>query len=261
VDDALLERMKKVTIEEAFEQLSGVESVIPRAAAFGLQFEGGWKNLHPDRPIVGRAVTGRYVPLRQDLELVMRQEGERNKYGKAPAGHPFNSWLISSLVTGDVPVIEMNGKVEKGTFIGDNLGTAIARNTGGTGLVVDGGIRDTPRVSAVQDLNVVYRDAHPSGIGDITMVEMNGPVRIGGATALPGDIVLATSSGVIFIPPQHARMIVEASEQTRLRDYYGKQEIAAGRWMPGAVDTAWSEEMEAKLAQWLEETDTTKLEF
>ena len=93
------------------------------------------------------------------------------------------------------------------------------------------------------------------------MVEMNGPVRIGGATALPGDIVLATSSGVIFIPPQHAQMVVEESEATRLRDYFGKQEIAAGRWLPGAVDTAWSDDMEAKLAAWLEETDTSRLEF
>ena len=67
----------------------------------GLQFEGGWKNLHPDTPIVGRAVTGRYLPLRQDLELVMREEGARNQYGKAPAGHPFNSWLISSLEKGE----------------------------------------------------------------------------------------------------------------------------------------------------------------
>ena len=33
------------------------------------------------------------------------------------------------------------------------------------------------------------------------MVGINIPCRIGAATCLPGDVVLGTISGVIFIPP------------------------------------------------------------
>ena len=57
------------------------------------------------------------------------------------------------------------------------------------------------------------------------MAEINGPVRVGEATCMPGDIVLATPTGVIFVPPQYAREVVESSENTRLRDYWGKKSI------------------------------------
>ena len=53
-----------------------------------------------------------------------------------------NSWAIDTLVEGDVIVVELFEKVVWGTFTGDNLSTAIATNTKGGGMVVDGGMRD-----------------------------------------------------------------------------------------------------------------------
>ena len=49
VADAILKRMKKVTIEEAWGVL--------RNEGFHNQFEGGWHPLHDDVTLVGRAVT------------------------------------------------------------------------------------------------------------------------------------------------------------------------------------------------------------
>ena len=58
--------------------------------------------------------------------------------------------MIDTLLPGDVLVVDLFGKIEDGTFIGDNLGTAIAARAG-TGLVVDGGIRDLERVYQLPD--------------------------------------------------------------------------------------------------------------
>ena len=241
VDGDIVERMRLVTVEAAWGVLMG--------KGHQFQFDGEWINLHPERVIVGRAVTARYIPFRQDFNDVVQAEGERhNRVGGQ------NSWVIDTLVKNDVLVVDLFGKVLRGTFIGDNLGTAIATNTGGTGLIVDGSIRDDHRVRQL-DMNVLCRGLHPSAIGEVTMAEMNGPVRIGEATCMPGDIVLATPTGVIFVPPQYAREVVEASENTRLRDYWGKKSIADGRYTPGEVDRAWSKKMTREFDRWKKTAD------
>ena len=247
VPDDILERMKKVTTEEAWGVLSGQE--------YHFQFEGDWINLHPERVLTGRAVTCRYVPHRPDLNQVTEAAGS----GEGRVGGQ-NSWVIDTLVAGDVLVVELFGKIVRGTFIGDNLGTAIAANTGGTGLVVDGSIRDTQRVRELP-INVLAKGLHPTGIGEVTLTEINGPIRVGQASVLPGDIVLGTSSGVIFIPPKLARQVVESSETTRLRDYWGKQSIREGRYSPGEIDRGWTEEMNAEFAAWSRTVDVNELEY
>ena len=241
VDDDIVERMKWVTVEEAWGVLMG--------KGHSFQFEGDWINLHPECVLVGRAVTARYIPHRPDFDGVVNAEGER--HGRIGGQ---NSWVIDTLVANDVLVVDLFGKVLRGTFIGDNLGTAIAANTGGTGLVVDGGIRDDHRVRQLP-INVLCKGLHPSAIGEVTMAEINGPVRVGEATCMPGDVVLATPTGVIFVPPQYAREVVESSENTRLRDYWGKKSIADGRYTPGEVDRKWSPKMEREFARWQKTAD------
>jgi regulator of RNase E activity RraA len=236
VPDQLLKRMKMVTTEEAWGVLAG--------QGYHFQYEGDWLNLHPERRIVGRAVTCRYVPHRPDMNELVQAEGARYK---RIGGQ--NSWVIDTLVKGDVLVVELFGKIVRGTFIGDNLGTAISTRTGGTGVIIDGSIRDDQRVRRLP-FNVLCKGVHPTAIGEVTMVEMNGPVRIGQATCMPGDVVLATQTGVVFIPPQFAREVVERSENIRLRDYWGKMSIREGRYTPGEVDRKWSDQMVKAFEKW-----------
>ena len=238
VPDDILDRMKKVTTEEAWGVLGG--------HGFKLQFDGDWMNIHPERILVGRAVTCRYVPHRPDLNQVVENEGQSQ--GRVGGQ---NSWVIDTLEEGDVLVVELFGKIVQGTFIGDNLGTAIATRTGGTGLIVDGSIRDFQRVYDL-DMNVFTRGLHPTGIGEVTMTEINGPIRIGEATVLPGDVVLGTPTGVIFVPPHLAQEVVESSENVRMRDYFGKMRIREGIYTPGEVDRGWSDEMNADYDSWKE---------
>jgi 4-hydroxy-4-methyl-2-oxoglutarate aldolase len=236
VSDDVVKRMKQVTIEEAWGTVGG--------HGHHFQFEGDWVNLHPERPVVGRAVTCRYVPHRPDLNDVIQAEGEA--HGRIGGQ---NSWVIDTLVENDVLVVELFGKVVKGTFIGDNLGTAIATSTGGTGVIIDGSIRDDQRVRQLP-MNVLCKGLHPTAIGEVTMAEINGPARIGQATCMPGDVVLATQTGVIFVPPQYAQEVVEQSENTRLRDYWGKWTISEGKYTPGEVDRGWTDEMKKEFEEW-----------
>lgn len=236
VPDDLLRRMWAVTTEEAWGVL--------RRHGYPHQFEGGWLNVHPDRVLVGRAVTAQFVPARPDLHAVVQAWGaERGSTGF------HNSWVIDTLVEDDVIVVDLFGKVKDGTFAGDNLGTAIANRTR-AGMVVDGGIRDLQRLRDVPDCSIYCRGVDPTAIAEVTLAGLNGPARIGGATVLPGDIVLGTCTGVIFIPPHLAREVVEESERVRLQDQWGQMRLREGRYLPGEVDGNWTEAMHADFAEW-----------
>jgi 4-hydroxy-4-methyl-2-oxoglutarate aldolase len=241
VPDEILERMRRVTNDEAW-------GVVEREHDYHFQFEGNWVNLHPERVLVGRAVTVRMVPLRPDLQGVV--EGMGTAEGRSGGQ---NTWVIDMLLPGDVLVVDLFGKVEDGTFIGDNLGTAIAARAG-TGIVVDGGIRDLERVYQLPDFNVFCRGVHPSAILDVTLAEVNGPIRIGAATVMPGDIVLGAREGVTFVPPHLAEEVVGRSEDVRQRDVFGKSRIAEGIYTSGQIDVpTWAEEIEADYVTWCAE--------
>ena len=237
VPDDIIQRMKRVTSEEAWGVLNSND--------YKLQFEGNWQALHPDEILVGRAVTCRYVPLRPDLNEVIEDVGKQE--GRVGGQ---NSWAIDTLVENDVIVVDLFGKIIWGTFAGDNLATAIAANTKGGGMVVDGGMRDYQRVVELENFNGFIKGLDPTPIRDVSLLEINVPIRIGDATCLPGDVVLGTPTGVTFIPPHLAGTVVERSENVRLRDYFGQMRIREGVYTPGEVDRKWSEPMDEDFTKW-----------
>src|SRR6188474_141866 len=54
VPDAILDRMKSVTLEEAW--------AVVTAAGFSHQFEDQWLSIHPDKVLVGRVLTSQWLP-------------------------------------------------------------------------------------------------------------------------------------------------------------------------------------------------------
>jgi regulator of RNase E activity RraA len=237
VPDDLIERMKLVTTEEAWGTL--------RKAGYTQQFAGNWVVTHPERILVGRAVTAVFVPRRPDLQDLVEETGRAE--GRIGGQ---NSWVIDTLQHGDVMVVDMYGKVDMGPFIGDNLATSIRRRTM-AGAVIEGTIRDYQGIVHLSDVNFFCRGLHPSFISDVTLLSINLPVRIGEVTVLPGDVVLGTPTGIIFIPPQLAQEVVERSEDVRVRDEFGKQRLAEGRYTPGEIDRVWAAEIEADFQDWL----------
>ncbi len=71
---------------------------------------------------------------------------------------------------------------------------------------------------------------------------------------LPGDIVLGTPTGVIFIPPHLAQEVVETAENIKLRDVFGKHSLSIGKYTPGEIDVpVWPEHIELDYRAWLQD--------
>jgi regulator of RNase E activity RraA len=241
VPDELLERLKKVSLEEAWG--------VCREHGYHNQFEGNWVMTETDPVLVGRAVTSYFQPLRPDVQQATEALGkEQGRIGGQ------NSWVIDTLEKGDVMVVDIMGRVIDATFVGDNLANSVWAKTG-TGIVIDGGARDLEGVMAIPDFPIFNRGWDPSFLQGMTIMGINTPIRIGRATVMPGDVVLGKREGVMFIPPHLVQQVVEQSEEIRLRDAFGHQRLREGRWTPGQIDREWTEEIEADFLEWVRERE------
>lgn len=237
VPDEILERMKKVSIEEAWGVL--------RSKGYNNQFEGNWVILHEDEAIVGRALTAQYMPRRPEVMDRLTEKGHLE--GRVGA---MNSWPIDALQQGDVYVADGFGKIVDGTLIGDNLGNAIYANSG-NGVVFDAGSRDMEGLSEIKGFNAFVRGFDPSYLMESMLMGINVPIRIGRATVFPGDVVLAKKTGVLFIPAHLAEEVVIRSEFIMLRDMFGHEMLQKGVYTPGQIDGRWTDEIKAAFLEWV----------
>jgi regulator of RNase E activity RraA len=235
VSDEILNRMKLVTLEEAWAVL--------RNENYNYQFDDGWLTINPDSVLVGRAVTATFMPGRPDIHRVIDDRGHKRD-GRIKSQ---NSWTIDMLTKRDVYVVDQFGAHEDGPTIGDNLGNSIFAKTG-NGIVYNGAVRDINGLKEIGSFTSFFRTYHPShhlnnpeGRLNTTLVGINTPTRIGKATVMPGDVVLGRNGAVIFIPPH----------LVRLRDMFGHQRLREQKYTPGQIDSRWSDEIEKDFSEWL----------
>ena len=216
---AIMDVLSSARPEVTQEQLDRLRSV-PLEVIFGavgdyrLNYARGFSSTRPGERVVGRALTMRFLPPRPDLARaadVLAEEGDwdRRYYARA----------AEEAQPGDVVVAELGG--DDGHNVFGDMGATGIQMRGATGVVVDGGMRD---FAGLQDdrfegFPILHRFSDmqtTSWIG----VEYNVPVRIGGATVLPGDIVVGDDGGVFFFPPELLEEVLEYAALTEAREEF-----------------------------------------
>ena len=236
VPDDLLKRVVDVSIEDLWDYL--------RDKGYNCLFDTGFQMLHPEKPFAGRALTAQYMPLRRDMYDAITAEGKRE--GRVSGN---NSWPIAELQIGDMYVADGFGKIVEGTLIGSNLGSGIATHSH-TGFVFDAGIRDAEENRELENMNGLYRAYDPSAWKDMTLTSINAPIRIGRATVLPGDLVLAKREGVIFIPAYLAEDAVSHAEFINLEDAFNFDLNRRGA-NGGEFEGGWTPKKYDAFVQWI----------
>jgi regulator of RNase E activity RraA len=217
VPDALLQTLREMQVE--VEEAYGVV----RQRGYMNQYEDDWRVLLPDQRLIGRAFTVQFVPARPDLAEGLQQEATESGIGRLQ-----NQAAIDLLQKDDVPVVDLFGKVEGGTFVGDKLAHYVQKVTG-TGLVVNGGLFYLRRLEQA-GMPAYYRGAHPGSLSNVLLSGVNVPVRIGDAMVMPGDIVLGDRDGILFIPPHLVEEVIAAVRTQRLRDQWIKSKFDSGQF-------------------------------
>jgi 4-hydroxy-4-methyl-2-oxoglutarate aldolase len=215
VPDALLEQMKDLSAEDVWTVLG--------SRGYNNQYEGNWRILQPGKKLIGRVFTVQFMPARADVNEVITAEGKaKGLFGGQ------NQWAIDMLQPGDVVVVDLFGKVQGGTFVGDNLAFYIYEKTK-TGFIVDGAVRDLEGIVPM-GIPGYIRGAHPTPISNVMLMGVNVPVRIGDVTVMPGDVVLGDREGVYFIPPQLVEEVVKRAQTTKIHDEWTKEKFRTGKY-------------------------------
>lgn len=238
VSDKFLARLKNVSMEEAWQYL--------RSKGYLNQYENDWMVMRPDSAMVGRVVTAQYMPLRPDVDKMVKDKGKsEGRIGGT------NSWPIDVLKDGDVYVADSYGKIVDGTLIGDNLGNSIYAKSR-RGVIFYGSVRDIEGLEEIKGFNAWIKGSDPSFISQMMLTGINVPIRIGRATVLPGDVVLAKKTGTIFIPAPFVEELVMNAEFVALRDDFGHQRLREGKYTPGQIDQQWTDDIKKDFLQWLD---------
>jgi len=237
ISDSLLQRAKHIMIDDAWTVL--------RNEGYLNQFEGGWKTVN-DTPMTGRALTAMYMPSRPDVEKNIKERGAK----EGRKGNT-NSWPIDKLTKGDLYVADAYGKISGGPIMGATLANSIYSKSG-NGVVFDGASRDLQEIKNIKGFNAYVRDFHPSFTEEMVLMGLNTPIRIGNVMVLPGDLVIATREGVLFVPAHMAEQVVSTSEFVIRKDQFGFEMVRNGKYSTGEIDSQWNDEIKTEFLKWLE---------
>jgi regulator of RNase E activity RraA len=237
IPDDLLERAKHIMIDDAWTVLKN--------EGYLNQYEGGWKTVN-DSTMTGRAVTAMYMPGRPDVEKNIKARG--TKQGRK--GNT-NSWPIDILTKGDLYVADAFGKISGGPIMGATLANSIYSKSG-NGVVFDGASRDLQDIKNINGFNAFVRDFHPSFTEEMVLMGLNTPIRIGNAIVLPGDLVIATKEGVLFVPAHLAEEVVSTAEFVTRKDLFGFEMVRSGKYSTGEIDSQWNDAIKTEFLKWLE---------
>ena len=170
---------------------------------------------------VGEAATLRYIPMREDLDVVEAFRDPEHPQRKA----------IETARAGTVLVMDCRGETR--TASAGNILVTRLRVRGAVGLVTDGAVRDSPEIAA-QPFPVFAAGRSASiGLSAHHAVDCDVPIACAGVAVFPGDVLVGDAEGVIVIPRHLATAIAQPAVEQEELERFLLEKVAAGAPLPG----------------------------
>jgi regulator of RNase E activity RraA len=182
-------------------------------------FVRGPRALDPDAKVVGSALTLKFMPMREDVAASRGQE----QFEKRTA-----LWAVLDEVEPfDVLVIQAFGDPYTGC-IGEMLVNYLSTR-GGLGVVVDGCIRDWPKIRKMS-IPVWATGVTPNYATQAGLLPWgyHVPIACGGVLVLPGDVVLADADGAVVVPAQLAPEVARIATVHEDWELFSRERLDAG---------------------------------
>jgi regulator of RNase E activity RraA len=228
VDRALFEKLARAELESMWSALV--------AEGYPSCFIHELNPIHVDRKMIGRARTIRYLPNRKDL---------RDKvYGAQPQ---LNYKGSEEAMPGDILVFDAGGETR--SAVTGEMTTLRFIKRGGVGMVADGAFRDVPGM-ADMPIQVYMRRGQAAAVAPVQMsVDYQIPVRIGGVTVVPGDILVGERHGILVIPAALASKIADKAMETVEKEEFQRVLLEQGEPIYGVYPRL-SDANQKKFEEW-----------
>ncbi|MCU0513449.1 MAG: ribonuclease activity regulator RraA [Anaerolineae bacterium] len=190
-------------------------------------FIQGPTTTRPGSKIVGSIITLQFMPQREDVASGIQQE-YAEKYSALWA-------VLETVLPGDVLTIQAYGDPYTGC-LGEMLITYF-KARGGVGIVVDGYVRDYPRVKQI-DVPLWTCGFTPNYASQASLFPWayNVPIACSRVLVLPGDIMIADDDGAVVVPrqvaPQMVRQTLEHEDWEAFSRLKMQQGGALGKYYP-----------------------------
>ncbi|RJP25115.1 MAG: hypothetical protein C4520_03040 [Candidatus Abyssobacteria bacterium SURF_5] len=137
--------------------------------------------------------------------------------------------FCGSLKKGQVVVVDTNGFWGAGAY-GELMATTTKYYGGAKGAVVDGPVRDIPRVREIGFPLWAKGSIPTDSVGRSRLVGLNEGIVCGGVEVNPDDIVMADTDGIVVIP-QSADLVelVKHAEAVVVAERRSREELRAGK--------------------------------
>ncbi len=219
ISGAAFERPDPAIIKQLYNVGSATASALMHKMGLRQTFIQGPIPRKPGSKVVGPAVTLQFMPQREDIASGLAQE----HIEKVSA-----LWAVFETVqTGDVLVVQAFGDEYTGCM-GEMLVTYF-KGRGGVGIVVDGCIRDWPRVQEI-GVPIWTRGFTPNYASQATLFPWayNVPVACSRVLVIPGDIIIADDDGAVLVPTQMAPLVLQHTLEHEEWEVFSRMKLAEG---------------------------------
>lgn len=173
------------------------------------------------RTLVGPAFTLRYIPAREDIDVIDVYANPEHPQRKA----------IELVPQGHVLVVDCRGDARAAAG-GNILMTRLAVR-GAAGFVTDGGLRDSARITVMDFPVFCTGPSAPLGLTAHHAIEFGVPIGCGGVAVYPGDIIVGDADGVIVLPQALAEAVANDAWEQEQMETFIQERIASGVSLPG----------------------------
>ena len=173
----------------------------------------------PGKSIVGPALTLQFMPKREDQYAV-------DEY--ADPEKQLHRHALYNTQPGDIIVVDARGDMHSGVF-GDMMMTFFS-GQGGIGAIIDGCIRDFPKIIKDLDIGLWLKGTTPNFHTQTNIVPfaVNVPIACGDTLVMPGDIIVADDDGATVVPSTLAPELVEKAQSHAEWEEFSRMKLAAG---------------------------------
>ena len=133
--------------------------------------------------------------------------------------------VMAEVQPGEVIVVTMP-EPRAVALVGDLLATQ-AKAHGAAGLLVDASVRDREELAAL-GLPIWARWVRVRGADKAAAGAIGEPVRVGGATIRPGDVLVLDADGVAVVEPERVAEVLQASRERAEHEEVKRAKLEAG---------------------------------
>lgn len=188
------------------------------------------------RRMVGVAFTLRYIPAREDLDVLSVFADPEHPQRKA----------IESVGPGEVLVMDCRGQT-RAASLGGILATRLV-GRGAAGLVTDGALRDSPEFADLALPTYAAGASATTNLAQHHAVDLQVPIGCAEVPVYPGDVMVGDDEGVVCVPRALAAEVARDAVLQEHLERFVQAEVAAGAALPGTYPP--NEATRARYEQW-----------